>query len=74
MLKFDMDEFDKTLEKELSTDEECVRLISQVKQYVSKDDTSINSLIVKIFEIAYQKGFKNGMNFIIKREEIDLFN
>jgi hypothetical protein len=68
-----MDEFDKMLEKELSTDEECVRLISQVKQCVGKDDTSINSLIVRTFEIAYQKGFKNGMNFIIKREEIELF-
>jgi hypothetical protein len=73
MLKFDMDEFDKILESELSKDEECSILISRFKQLISEDDASVNLLIIKIFEIAYQSGFKSGMNFIIKRNEIDLF-
>jgi hypothetical protein len=74
MLKIDGEKFDKLLEKEVFSDEECAMLISQVKQLTGKEDALINSLIVKLFEIAYQRGFKNGMDFIIKREEMELFS
>lgn len=74
MLKIDGEQFDKMLENEISTDEECTKLISQAKHFIGKEDTLINSLIVSIFEIAYQRGFKNGMDFIIKREELNLFH
>jgi len=74
MLKIDGEEFDNTMEKSLTADEEYRRLISQVKKSMNEtDDSLINSYTARIFEIAYQRAFKDGMNFIIKREEINLF-
>ena len=74
MLKIDGEEFDNVMEKSLTEDEEYKRLISQVKKSMNEtDDSLINSYTTRIFEIAYQRAFKDGMNFIIKREEINLF-
>lgn len=77
MLKIDGEEFDKAMEYELTKDEEYLKLISQIKgllnQHIATDDSLINSLIVRIFELGYLRGFKDGMTFIIKREEANLF-
>jgi len=75
MLKIDGDEFDNVMEKALTTDDEYKSQISQIKDSMNTaDDSLINSLTVKIFEIAYQRGFKDGMTFIIKREGMELFH
>ena len=77
MLKIDGEEFDKMVEEELTKDEECSKLITRIKESIplilNCDDSLVNSLLLKIFEIAYQRGFKDGMNFIIDREKNDLF-
>jgi len=73
MLKIDSEKFDKLIDTEIFINKECMLLISQIKQFTGRDDELVNSLIIKIFEIAYQQGFKYGMNFIIKREKIDIF-
>jgi hypothetical protein len=75
MIKIDGDKFDNAMEKALTTDDEYKGLISQVKDSMNtEDDSLINSLNVRIFEIAYQRGFKDGMTFIIKREGMELFH
>lgn len=74
MLKIDSEKIDRLMEQLLTTDAECAGLIFQAKEAVNNtDDSLINSLTIRIFEIAYQRAFKDGMNFIIKREEVNLF-
>ncbi|HBY21670.1 MAG TPA: hypothetical protein DEG71_11840 [Clostridiales bacterium] len=74
MLKIDGEEFDNIMEKSLTADNEYKRLIFQIKELTNEtDDSLINSYTIRIFEIAYQRAFKDGMNFIIKREELNLF-
>ena len=77
MLRIDGEEFDKMVEEELTKDEECSKLIIQIKEstplMLNCDDSLVNSLLLKVFEISYQRGFKDGMNFIIDREKNDLF-
>ena len=72
ILKIDVEKFDKVLEYEFIKDKEYNNCILELKN-CNVNNELINALILRVAEIAYSRAFKDGMNFIIKREDINLF-
>ena len=73
MLKIDRDELDCAMDQALTTDKECKNLITQVKHSMNiADDSLINLLITTIYESAYQRGLKDGIDFILNYKNKNL--
>jgi hypothetical protein len=59
------------ISSELTKDNEYNEHILRLKNHI--DDELINSLVLRVSEVVYSKGIKDGMDFIIERKKIDLF-
>lgn len=77
MIKIDTEKFDEMIEVEFKKDEKYNEYMANIKSYINKDDSLINSIIsiiLRVAEISYNEGFKNGMEFIINTKKLDLFS
>lgn len=73
MLKIDRDKLDQAMDQVLTTDKECINLLTQVKHSMNTaDDSLINLLITTIYEVSYQRGLKDGIDFIISYKNNNL--
>lgn len=77
MIKIDTEKFDEMIEAEVKKDKRYNEYMTNIKPYTNKDDNLINSIIsiiLRVAEISYNEGFKNGMEFIINTKKLDLFS
>jgi hypothetical protein len=72
MLKINTEKFDELLETEFKKSSEYTSAILDLREKLI-DDEVLNKLILNVGEIAFEIGFKKGLDFIVNREKNNLF-